>query len=378
MRTTFTRAFVGSDQRRYFRGHRQHEHRRSAARRDAADNRTARHLKRPRPRPRQYVCCNFIRRGFDFVDAPKHDRSGRAPPAVAEACIIADSLRGKMAVSRKVEPPDSLANIPRIYLNTSERDQVCLLSAARLDAAASCSLPNLSSAVGADRRGSRRHNDVSGRRTRHASVGGGKESAGRRAPDAVYATPKFARRGCNSRGDQCRVAVDWLTDRRRHSDSSSDSGGHLSMMSISNLSMCATSDYTHLTSWDKLSMFSASTDALEWAPGKLRRIYSNPDNAALAGDADARATGSGSVLSDSHSCSNLRKQTMLDEMYDPSPRMLSPSAAQHPVHLRAQPEIGLSLTPDESGHRRALYSPTEDVVLNRDSKVRKWLDALNT
>ena len=282
-----------------------------------------------------------------------------------------------MAVSRTVDPPDSLANIPKIYLNTSERDQVCLLSSVggRLDTASSCSLPNLSGGSGEEHRCSRRHDDVSERRTRHASVGGGKDATGRRPADSVYATPKSARRGCNPRGDNpCRVAVDWLTDqrRRRHSDSSSDTGGHLSMMSISNLSMCATSDYTHLTSWDKLSVFSASTDALEWAPGKLRRIYSNPDNATLAGNAV-----DGSALSDSHSCSNLRKQTMLEEMYDPSPRMLSPSAAQHPVQLRAQPEIGLRPTPDESGHRRALYSPTED-VLNRDSKVRKWLDALNT
>ena len=278
-----------------------------------------------------------------------------------------------MAVSRTVDPPDSLANIPHIYLNTSERNRVCLLSAVggRLDTASSCSLPNLLN-HDVEHCGNGRRNN-SDRRMRHTSVGEGNPSV-----NSVHATPTTGRRARNSRS----VAVDWLTNKqgRRDSNGSSEEGEHFSMMSISNLSTCATSDYTHLTSWDKLSVFSASTDALEWAPGKLRRVNSNPDNAAIEGNGDARAAGSGringSTLSDSHSFSNLRKQTMLDEIYDPTPRMLSHAAAQRTVEWRAHPES--ELTPGDSGHRRALYSPTQDVTLNRDSKVRKWLDALNT
>ena len=251
---------------------------------------------------------------------------------------------------------------------------MCLLSAigGRLETASSCSLPNLLNHGDVESCGNGRRSD-SDRRMRHTSVGEGNPSV-----NSVHATPTSGRRGRNSRS----MAADWLADRegRRHSDSSSEGGAQFSMMSISNLSTCATSDYTHLTSWDKLSAFSASTDALEWAPGKLRRINSNPDNAAMDGNGDARAAGSGringSALSDSHSFSNLRKQTMLDEIYDPTPRMLSPAAAQRTVEWRAHPERGL--TPGDGGHRRALYSPTQDVTLNQDSKVRKWLDALNT
>ena len=296
---------------------------------------------------------------------------------------------------RHTDRPTGLpCGVPKIVLNTTSRDKICLLppdhrvrrsngGGGPVCAAVcgSCSLPNLTSdpevvltrpcppcvntkgrggggSVGgacAQEEGVRRH------QTRRASgppTGSCKLS--------VYCSPRVSRRGFADDalgGSGCHAATgsgsgagvlsenhqrlgeySWLHNAdvakfirselcRRESNSSVESDS--SLRSASHVSTCATSEYTRFTSCDRLSLpVHDLSPSFPSPPGRLRRIFSNPEAPFLK--ETPLLTGGDALMRDSKSCSDLKDQTSLvnhsaleRKLTTDGPQLLSPPPLLH-------------------------------------------------
>ena len=231
--------------------------------------------------------------------------------------------------------------MPKIFLNTTDKDQICLHSPSQrweavMAAQASCSLPNLATTKEcAKKHHAHHHRLLRQQRLLQVEGSGGIESKRfHKSQVNVYCSPRITRRGSPTENDDGNdsgivrtkskddiMSSSHITDKNsicpdlltsaveqqqtttlfpvRHllrfgSSQSLDSFG-----SASHMSTCASSEFRYC-SLDRLSLPESSTSF----GGRLRRIYSNPESPFCS--LDLEKTDQIPTLRDSKSCSNLK------------------------------------------------------------------------
>lgn len=342
--------------------------------------------------------------------------------------------RAKGAVDR----PTGLPSVPKIFLNTTTRDQICLLpdqyqqrghgekcgSLLSSTACASCSLPDL--ACDAEVLLSRPRKPCSGNnpgkcvpdngnKKSGGSTGGqtGSCHAGSGTKLSVYCSPRVSRREfappCVQNENHKLGEYSWLHNadlakfikselNRRESNSSVESDS--SLRSASHVSTCATSEYTHFTSCDRLSLPVHDLSPSHPCPlGRLRRIYSNPEAPFLKEPPPGE-----NQMRDSKSCSDLENQTkpmvnhtdLERKLSSEAGNLLSPpplwqSSGMHPSNQEcdiSHPTGGNencnmvgSPPPVDGWEDKVLGSRMnkgcKDGAVSRDNMIRQWLQGVD-
>ena len=339
---------------------------------------------------------------------------------------VSSPAKGK----NKTEParvrPTAPSDVPKIFLTTT-RDKICLLpdecppsrtperrSILGATACVSCSLPDLNCDAdivftrprvrsGGDLRDTDPDVDfwtkpkTAESPHRKHSVGSG-DNTGTKL--SVYCSPRVSRRGLSlptsSHSNRLPGEYSWLHNseiakyirsevNRRESSSSVESDG--SLRSASHLSTCATSEYSRFMSCDRLSLpvHDLSPNHPN-PPGRLRRIYSNPEAPFLKESAP-----SDNQMRDSKSCSDLEKslvdhKTLESKLPNEGGHLLSPPPLLPSAMLQGfvdsqWPSVGSP--PPLDGWQETVTGATrsreqtKDAAANRDTMIRQWLQGVD-
>lgn len=283
------------------------------------------------------------------------------------------------------------SKVPRIYLNTTDKGNICLLKANKefssIAVMHASSLPNLL------------FNHSNAPKTASATVnekaGSSPKPESKQQSLQVFCSPRMHRRSYVSRrfddvNGKTFTSLKDLQRARLESNSTESNPSNESQISQSRMSTCASSEYNRMaSSYDQLSLAEnlsttalCEEESLSGELGKLRRICSNPEQRALVEvPADVtQLTLPLAPLRDSKSCSNLQDEGGSGEPLDFEQRLrheqgamlLSPPPVL-PAHLlqafAEQAEKQL-----QSMNTKCDLGEGED----REGRIRMWLQNINT
>ncbi len=316
-----------------------------------------------------------------------------------------------MEASKRPTPPGKLlVDVPKIYLNTTTRDQICLLSddfnGTGLSGTQSSSMPNLVDGISSSHRvstskvGAKHCHSEAKTKCKH-------DSAAKVSQLSVFCSPRVSRKNVrrssgstntSNKLSPCEMEeVAWIktyeqgrASRRSRGrlDSTSSAESDSSVRSASHVSTCATSDYTRFTSCDRLSMATTTygNEAVTPDSGKLRRIYSNPEPQFGVGKftTTENATAACGNLRDSKSCSDLETKlssvnhSILEERLEQesgnllSPPPLFPTNLMNNFADSKDPNQSYEQMYDDL-YRDSFILGADDTNSNREIRIRQWL-----